>query len=102
MAGLVALIVGLVVVVVGQGLSAGGPVRTIEQIAIGLAVILAFVGLIGSTTKRARFLSQMRAAGLPEAALAKLVCPIGVPGVEGKEPAVIAAAVAAQLLMARE
>jgi xanthine dehydrogenase accessory factor len=61
----------------------------------------AFVGLIGSATKRARFLSQMRAAGLTEAALAKLVCPIGLPGVEGKEPAVIAAAVAAQLLMAR-
>jgi xanthine dehydrogenase accessory factor len=60
-----------------------------------------FVGLIGSATKRARFLSQMRAAGLTEAALEKLVCPIGLPGVEGKEPAVIAAAVAAQLLMAR-
>ena len=57
-----------------------------------------FVGLIGSATKRARFLSQMRAAGIPEAALAKLVCPIGVPGVSGKEPAVIAACVAAQLL----
>jgi len=61
----------------------------------------AFVGLIGSATKRARFLSQMRAASLSEAALAKLVCPIGLPGVEGKEPAVIAASVAAQLLGAR-
>jgi xanthine dehydrogenase accessory factor len=60
-----------------------------------------FVGLIGSATKRARFLSQMRAAGLTEDALAKLVCPIGLKGVEGKEPAVIAAAVAAQLLVAR-
>lgn len=60
-----------------------------------------FVGLIGSATKRARFLSQMRAAGLSEAALARLVCPIGLPGVEGKEPAVIAAAIAAQLLVAR-
>jgi len=60
-----------------------------------------FVGLIGSATKRARFLSQMRAAVLSEDALARLVCPIGLPGVEGKEPAVIAAAVAAQLLIAR-
>ncbi len=60
-----------------------------------------FVGLIGSATKRARFLSQMRAAGLAEEALARLVCPIGLPGVEGKEPAVIAAAIAAQLLIAR-
>jgi xanthine dehydrogenase accessory factor len=57
-----------------------------------------FVGLIGSATKRARFLSQMRAAGLGEAALAKLVCPIGISGIEGKEPPVIAASVAAQLL----
>src|SRR5574337_550542 len=57
-----------------------------------------FVGLIGSATKRARFLSQMRAAGLSEAMLAKLVCPIGIKGVVGKEPAVIAASTAAQLL----
>ena len=58
----------------------------------------AYVGLIGSATKRARFESQMRAAGLPEESLAKMICPIGVPGIPGKEPAVIAAAVAAQLL----
>src|SRR5271168_638855 len=57
-----------------------------------------YVGLIGSATKRARFLSQMRAAGLAEAALAKLVCPIGISGIEGKEPPIIAASVAAQLL----
>lgn len=57
-----------------------------------------FVGLIGSATKKARFLNQMRAAGLPDSALQKLVCPIGLPGVPGKEPAVIAASVAAQLL----
>ncbi len=62
----------------------------------------AYVGLIGSMTKRARFLSQMRAAGLSETALAKLVCPIGLPGIGGKDPAVIAAATAAQLLMAGE
>jgi xanthine dehydrogenase accessory factor len=61
----------------------------------------AFVGLIGSATKRARFLSQMRAAGLTQAMLDRLTCPIGLPGVEGKEPAIIAAAVAAQLLIAR-
>jgi xanthine dehydrogenase accessory factor len=61
-----------------------------------------YVGLIGSMTKRARFLRQMRDAGLTEAMLAKLVCPIGVEGVEGKDPAVIAASTAAQLLMASE
>jgi xanthine dehydrogenase accessory factor len=61
-----------------------------------------FVGLIGSPTKRARFLSQMRAAGLSKDCLARLVCPIGVPGVESKEPAVIAASTAAQLLVVSE
>jgi xanthine dehydrogenase accessory factor len=61
-----------------------------------------FVGLIGSSTKRARFLSQMRAAGLSPASLARLVCPIGVPGLESKDPAVIAASTAAQLLIVSE
>jgi xanthine dehydrogenase accessory factor len=46
-------------------------------------------------------LSQMRAAGLTAAMLDRLTCPIGLPGVQGKEPAVIAAAAVAQLLIAR-
>jgi xanthine dehydrogenase accessory factor len=61
-----------------------------------------YVGLIGSATKRARFLSQMRAAGLTEAQLARLVCPIGVPGVDSKDPSVIAASTAVQLLIMSE
>jgi xanthine dehydrogenase accessory factor len=61
-----------------------------------------YVGLIGSATKRARFLSQMRAAGLTELELARLVCPIGIPGLESKDPAVIAASTAAQLLIVDE
>jgi xanthine dehydrogenase accessory factor len=44
----------------------------------------------------------MRAAGLTEVQLARLVCPIGVPGLESKEPAVIAASTAAQLLIVSE
>jgi xanthine dehydrogenase accessory factor len=60
-----------------------------------------FVGLIGSATKRARFVSRLGKEGLGEAALERLVCPIGLPGVVGKEPAVIAVAVAAQLLSLR-
>ena len=62
----------------------------------------AYVGLIGSATKRARFLRQMRAAGLSESLLAKLTCPIGIAGVGGKDPAVIAASTAAQLLLVSE
>jgi xanthine dehydrogenase accessory factor len=61
-----------------------------------------YVGLIGSATKRARFLSQMRSAGRTEVQLARLVCPIGVPGLESKDPAVIAASTAAHLLIVSE
>ena len=62
----------------------------------------AHVGLIGSATKRARFASRMRAAGLPGRDIERLVCPIGLPDIAGKEPAVIAASVAADLLVRRE
>lgn len=62
-----------------------------------------YVGVIGSATKRARFESQLRAAGHPEAAIAALVCPIGaIGGVTSKEPAAIAAMTAAELLAADE
>ena len=57
-----------------------------------------FVGLIGSATKRAGFERRLAERGVGRAALQSLVCPIGVPGIGGKEPAVIAAAVVAQLL----
>ena len=57
-----------------------------------------YVGLIGSATKRARFESRLRALGLDEDGMTRLVCPIGVAGIDGKTPAVIAASVVAQLL----
>lgn len=57
-----------------------------------------FVGLIGSATKRARFLSRLEGDGFDAAARGRLTCPIGVEGVTGKAPEVIAIAVAAQLL----
>ncbi|KQP39101.1 hypothetical protein ASF49_21865 [Methylobacterium sp. Leaf104] len=60
----------------------------------------AYLGLIGSATKRATFLSAFRAMGLDEAALARLVCPIGGRQVRDKRPAVIAALVAAELIAA--
>ena len=64
-------------------------------------VDLPFVGLIGSATKRARFERRLRAGGIAASRVAALVCPIGSPAIDGKEPAVIAASVAAQLLEAR-
>jgi xanthine dehydrogenase accessory factor len=57
-----------------------------------------FLGLIGSRTKRARFVSRLTRRGLPEALVERIACPIGLPGLEGKEPGVIAVAAAAQLL----
>jgi xanthine dehydrogenase accessory factor len=55
-------------------------------------------GLIGSATKRSQFEARLRERGVPESRLAGMVCPIGLPGIAGKAPAVIAASVAAQLL----
>lgn len=61
----------------------------------------AWFGLIGSATKRARFHSRLRQAGIAESELARMTCPVGIPGIPGKEPGVIAVAIAAQLLQAR-
>jgi len=57
-----------------------------------------FFGLIGSATKRARFLSRLAQRGVAAEAIARLTCPIGVAGIPGKQPEQIAVAVAAQLL----
>ena len=57
-----------------------------------------FLGLIGSKTKKARFVHRFEQRGIAPAAIARMTCPIGIPGIEGKEPEVIAAAVVAQLL----
>jgi xanthine dehydrogenase accessory factor len=57
-----------------------------------------WLGLIGSATKRASFASRLAQRGHSAAAIARIACPIGVTGIAGKEPAVIAVAVVAQLL----
>lgn len=62
----------------------------------------AFVGVIGSETKRARFLSQLRQAGHTESTLNRLTCPIGDRTIASKEPAIIAAGVVVQLLREHE
>jgi xanthine dehydrogenase accessory factor len=59
---------------------------------------IGWFGLIGSATKRARFVWRWRERGVSDAALQLLVCPVGIPGIAGKAPEVIAASVAAQLL----
>lgn len=59
-------------------------------------------GLIGSQTKRMQFEHRLRERGIASERIAAMVCPIGLPGISGKEPAVIAAAVTAQLLQVWE
>ena len=63
---------------------------------------LGFVGMIGSQTKRARFVRRLSDRGFSAAEIGRLTCPIGVSGITGKQPAVIAASVAVQLLTVRE
>ena len=55
-------------------------------------------GLIGSHTKRKQFEHRLRDRGVDAARIAAMVCPIGLPGITNKAPAVIAASVSAQLL----
>lgn len=60
---------------------------------------LPYIGLIGSKTKWATFRHRLSARGFSEAEQARVTCPIGIPGITGKEPEVIAVATAAQLLL---
>ncbi|WP_332305161.1 xanthine dehydrogenase accessory protein XdhC [Rhizobium sp. GR12] len=61
---------------------------------------LAYVGMIGSKTKRATFAHWLEREGEPPSRLAKLILPIGGYGVRDKRPSIIAALVAAELLQA--
>jgi xanthine dehydrogenase accessory factor len=62
----------------------------------------AYCGMIGSDTKRRTFEKGLAKHGVPAATIARLTCPIGIPGIKGKEPGTIAVAVAAELLEHRE
>ncbi len=59
---------------------------------------LPFIGLIGSATKWATFQRRLREKGFAEEEIQRITCPIGLPGISGKQPDVIAVSVAAQLL----
>ncbi|MDZ4755935.1 MAG: xanthine dehydrogenase accessory protein XdhC [Phycisphaerae bacterium] len=58
----------------------------------------AFVGLIGSRSKRACLFGRLVASGASEESVRRVQCPIGV-GDTGKEPPLVAVSIAAQLLM---
>lgn len=57
------------------------------------------IGLIGSRSKWQRFRTKLREEGHSDGEIARISCPIGVPGITGKDPATIAIAVAADLAM---
>ena len=59
----------------------------------------AYLGLIGSATKKAQFTTRLTRRGVGAEALARLHCPIGIDGLAGKAPNVIASSVAADLLL---
>ena len=59
---------------------------------------LPFIGLIGSATKWATFQHRLREKGFADEEIQRITCPIGLSGISGKQPEVIAVAVAAQLL----
>jgi len=61
-----------------------------------------YLGVIGSRSKRRQFESRLEARGVGPADLARVTCPIGQGGLTGKEPGVIAVAVAAEILGVRE
>jgi xanthine dehydrogenase accessory factor len=61
---------------------------------------LAYIGMIGSKTKRAVFASWLRNNDMVEAEIDRLILPIGGTAIKDKRPAVIAALVAAELLSA--
>ena len=59
---------------------------------------LGTVGLIGSAAKWTRFRTGLRVEGHDEATVDRIRCPIGLPGLPGKEPQAVAVSVAAELL----
>ena len=59
---------------------------------------LGWFGLIGSETKRQLFVNRLEQRGLSEAQIEQMVCPVGIAGIKAKQPEVIAASIAAQLL----
>lgn len=55
------------------------------------------LGLIGSATKSARFRQRLTRAGISRDRLDRLVCPIGIPAITGKQPARVALSIAARV-----
>jgi xanthine dehydrogenase accessory factor len=61
-----------------------------------------YAGMIGSAAKRAQMERRLVTRGVDEGVIGRIVCPIGIAGIDGREPGAIAVAVAAELLQRRE
>lgn len=57
-----------------------------------------FVGMVGSRAKRDGMIARLKADAFSEEAIARLNCPVGLPGLKGKAPEMIAVSAAAQIL----
>lgn len=57
-----------------------------------------YVGCLGSTRKSSIVKKRLKEMGMTEQHLQQLTMPIGLPGITGKQPAIIAASIVAQLL----
>jgi len=66
--------------------------------ALRLPQRLGGIGLIGSAAKWARFQAQLADLGHTPETISRITCPIGLPGITGKDPVVIAIAIAAALV----
>ncbi|WP_083510989.1 xanthine dehydrogenase accessory protein XdhC [Asaia bogorensis] len=90
----------------GDGVVIMTPSHTLDALITAAALDrgdLAYVGLIGSRTKRRRFEAGFRALGMAQHRIDALVCPIGHHDgpyrIRDKRPSVIAALVAAELIV---
>ena len=58
----------------------------------------AYFGLIGSASKRRMFETRMHRRGIDKQRFERMVCPIGISGIQNKQPPMIAISVAAQIM----
>jgi xanthine dehydrogenase accessory factor len=57
-----------------------------------------YFGMIGSRSKRLTFEKRLAQRGISQPQLARMTCPIGLPGIIGKAPEIVALSVAAELM----
>jgi len=57
-----------------------------------------YCGVIGSKTKRARFIKRLKARGIDEGLVSSMVCPVGKTTIKSKHPAAISAGIVVDLL----